>query len=120
MTFTVKYRAGDGKMHEKCIEAASRCECVAKCKAQGIAPISVKEGGKVSYAKVQKRGESKLSSKFIWIIAGIIAYIDCKWRCVYPFFQTVAEDSGSGCGLLWSVGRSEFGEKPWCVCFFPS
>lgn len=43
MTFTVKYRANDGRMCEEYIEAAGRSECVAKCKARGIAPTSVKE-----------------------------------------------------------------------------
>ncbi|MBE6397940.1 MAG: hypothetical protein E7046_13135 [Lentisphaerae bacterium] len=80
MTFTVKYRAIDGKMCEKCIEAASRSECVAKCKAQGVAPISVKEGGKVSNAKTQRREERKaLGGKVIWIIAGIVALGGVLW-----------------------------------------
>lgn len=80
MTFTVKYRAGDGKMREECIEAASRSECVAKCKAQGIAPISVKEGGKVSSAGTQSHGERRaLGGKLTWIIAGIIALVGVLW-----------------------------------------
>ena len=80
MTFTVKYRAIDGKMREECIEAASRSECVAKCKAQGIAPISVKEGGKVSSAETQRREERKaLSGKVIWIIAGVVALGGVLW-----------------------------------------
>jgi hypothetical protein len=44
MTFRVKYRAGDGKMREECIEAANRADCIAKCKAWGIVPTSVREG----------------------------------------------------------------------------
>ena len=79
MTFTVKYRAIDGKMREECIEAASRSECVAKCKAQGIAPISVKEGGKVSSAGAQSHGERKTAGNLIWIIAGTIILGGALW-----------------------------------------
>ena len=70
-------------MHEKCIEAASRSECVAKCKAQGIAPISVKEGGKVSNAEV--RGGRRERSRLLWMLAGIIvvACIGILW--LLPF-----------------------------------
>ena len=75
MTFTVKYRAIDGKMREECIEAASRSECVAKCKAQGVAPISVKEGGKVF-----RRTDSKvLGGKLLWIIAGVVILGGICW-----------------------------------------
>ena len=50
MIFTVKYRAKDGSVAEECIEAASRGECIAKCKAHGIAPVSVREGnGRIQY-----------------------------------------------------------------------
>ena len=66
-------------MHEKCIEAASRSECVAKCKAQGIAPISVKEGGKVSSAS-QRRGERKtLSGKLILLAVAVVVGIGVWW-----------------------------------------
>jgi hypothetical protein len=43
MIFTVKSRAKDGSVAEECIEAVNRSECIAKCKAHGIAPISVRE-----------------------------------------------------------------------------
>ena len=59
MTFTVKYRTNNGAMREVCIEAANRSECLAKCKSQGIAPVSVKEGGGFS-AETQSRRESGL------------------------------------------------------------
>ena len=77
MTFTVKYRAIDGKMREECIEAASRAECVSKCKAQGIAPISVKEGGKVSNAETQQK--RKIDGKLLWIIAGVVILGGVLW-----------------------------------------
>ena len=79
MTFTVKYRAIDGKMREECIEAASRSECVSKCKAQGIAPISVKEGGKVSNAETQRREERKIGGRLLWIIAGVVILGGVLW-----------------------------------------
>ena len=44
MTFTVTYRGADGAIREERVEAASRGECFAQCRARGIAPLSVKEG----------------------------------------------------------------------------
>ena len=44
MTFTVTYRAKDGAKAEEEIEAASRAECFARCRARGIAPLGVREG----------------------------------------------------------------------------
>jgi hypothetical protein len=44
MTFTVTYRAKDGAKAEVEVEAASRSECFAQCKARGIAPLGVREG----------------------------------------------------------------------------
>ena len=43
MTFKVKYRANDGAMREERIEAANRSECLVRCKALGIVPISIRE-----------------------------------------------------------------------------
>lgn len=56
MQFTVKYRAKDGSIAEKAIEAANRSECLAKCKAQGIVPMSVGAGAKSK--EVQAKGFS--------------------------------------------------------------
>lgn len=78
MTFTVKYRAIDGKMREECIEAASRSECIAKCKARGIAPVSVKEGG-ISNAN---RGRCKKRAGFnnlVYLIVGLIGIGASIW-----------------------------------------
>ncbi len=44
MTFTVTYRGKDGALREESVEAASRAECVAECKARGIAPVGIREG----------------------------------------------------------------------------
>ena len=46
MTFTVTYRGADGALREEAVEAASRGECFAQCKARGIVPVSVKEGAR--------------------------------------------------------------------------
>lgn len=88
MTFTVKYRSNDGKIREERIEAANRSECVAKCKAQGIAPISVRDGG-VSNAEVQRRGdrrERRERSRLLWLLAGIIVVTIIGIFWLLPFF----------------------------------
>ena len=59
MTFTVTYRGADGAMREECVEAASRGECFAQCRARGIAPLSVKEGDSASRRGAgARRGET--------------------------------------------------------------
>ena len=44
MTFTVTYRDRSGAKAEAEIEAAGRAECVAECRARGIAPMEIREG----------------------------------------------------------------------------
>ena len=46
MTCAVTYRGKDGSLREEAVEAASRAECFAQCKARGIMPVSVKEGAR--------------------------------------------------------------------------
>ena len=46
MTFTVTYRDQTGAKREEAIEAASRAACVAACRARGISPIAIREGGR--------------------------------------------------------------------------
>ena len=48
MIFTVTYRGTDGAVKECRMEAESRGECFAQCRARGIAPTSVKEANSVS------------------------------------------------------------------------
>ena len=48
MTFTVTYRGADGALVTEAVEATNRTECFAQMKAQGIVPLSVKEGDSVS------------------------------------------------------------------------
>ncbi len=45
MTFIVTYREKDGALAEVEIEAAGRAECFTQCRARGIAPMKVREGG---------------------------------------------------------------------------
>jgi len=60
MLFSVKYRDNSGALCEKAVEAADRSECFAKCKADGIAPMSVREGGFSSQSarKTTKKSDS--------------------------------------------------------------
>ena len=48
MTFTVTYREKSGTKTAIEIKAASRAECLAACKARGIAPLGVREGRSVA------------------------------------------------------------------------
>ena len=62
MTFTVTYRDKDGAKAEIEIEAASRADCFAQCKARGIAPVGVKEGharGRTGGASVPSAGHGR-------------------------------------------------------------
>ena len=56
MVFSVKYRDNSGALCEKSVEAANRSECFARCKAQGIVPMSVGTGAKRK--EVQAKGFS--------------------------------------------------------------
>ena len=44
MTFTVTSRGKDGTLREESVEAASRADCVAACRARGITPVTIREG----------------------------------------------------------------------------
>ena len=44
-TYTVTHRADDGSIATLAIEAADRAACMAACRARGITPLSIKEGG---------------------------------------------------------------------------
>ena len=59
MTFTVTYREKSGTKAEVEIEAASRAECLAACKARGIAPLGVREGRSVAGHSLATRGVRK-------------------------------------------------------------
>ncbi len=67
MTFTVTYRGADGAVREERVEAAGRGECLAQCRARGIAPISVAErrsDGKIRRSNHETRrsnGDARLS-----------------------------------------------------------
>ena len=61
MVFSVKYRDNSGALCEKSVEAANRSECLARCKADGIAPMSVRECGFSSQSakKTTKKNDSR-------------------------------------------------------------
>ena len=44
MTYAVTYRGKDGALREDALDAASRSECLAVCKAHGIVPVAIREG----------------------------------------------------------------------------
>jgi len=74
MTFTVKYRAKNGSVAEEVIEAANRSECFAKCKAQGITPVNVREEKRVKSKgeRVKGKGE-RVKGVVLWlVIVGVI------------------------------------------------
>ena len=74
MTFTVKYRTSNGSTAEKAVEAANRADCFAKCKAQGIVPIGVSNGDKVSAASKRqfRNGGSRGGKSLRWVIYAIV------------------------------------------------
>ena len=62
MTFTVTYRGSDGAMREETVEAADRAECVAACKARGIAPTSIREGRAASPKRTTQGGAGRAAN----------------------------------------------------------
>lgn len=81
MDFTVTYRGADGAMHEECMEAADRAECIAECKRRRIAPIKVEEGKR---RKKASPFNSMASLKRSYgLIAGTIviatSFLVCVW-----------------------------------------
>ena len=85
MTFTVKYRTGNGSIAEKAVEAANRADCFAKCKAQGIVPIAVENGSKVSKKSARSSDPATSSkpivpnAKFILLVGAIVAVGAAAW-----------------------------------------
>ena len=94
MTFTVTCRGADGALREETVEAASRAECFAQCKARGIVPVSVKEGarkgrrqdGGPSYGRAgarPSRSDSSNRRRTIWraaiLAASVLAVAGGAW-----------------------------------------
>ena len=78
MVFSVKYRDAGGALREKAVEAANRSECLAKCKAQGIAPVGVKEGVK-SKGKGAK-GEGKRANSVLLLLSVAVVIVTGIWN----------------------------------------
>lgn len=81
MTFTVKYRANDGAMREERIEAANRGDCLVRCKARGIIPISViaSKGDNISKSEVSNGKCSFLRRGIILFAIVIVVGIATVW-----------------------------------------
>lgn len=80
MTFTVTYREKSGTKTAIEIEAASRAECLAACKARGIAPLGVREEHSVSG---QARGIRKpfilvSSVLFVLLLGGVVWWLAAR------------------------------------------
>ena len=74
MTYTVRYRAGDGTLREETVEAAGRAECVAALKARGIVPVSVKEGRAANVSAAPRGGIWKAA-----ILAALVLAVVGVW-----------------------------------------
>ena len=73
MVFSVKYRDSSGAVCEKAVEAANRADCFAKCKAQGIVPVTVEAG-----ATAKKSAPSSVSAtsgkyRLVLLVAVLVA-----------------------------------------------
>ena len=87
MTFTVKYRTNSGSIAEKAVEAANRADCFAKCKVQGIVPVSVKVGDakheestrikSIRSGKIGLGGKKLFWSGVMLLVAGITVWFWC-------------------------------------------
>ena len=101
MTFTVKYRANDGKVREESIEAANRSECVAKCKARGWILVSAEEGktkaslGIKGWVKKKViRQNTKCNNKVQrFIIFSMLALIVIAIVCIATFMFSSKRDA---------------------------
>lgn len=95
MTFTVTYRAKDGALADKVMEAASRAACVAECKSRGIMPTAIREG------RVSKRAAMGSSPRG----SGISAPLSNRRRLY--FAAAVLCLVIIGVGSWWWLGRGE-------------
>ena len=63
MTFTVTYRDRTGAKREETLESESRSACVTACRAQGISPLAIREGGKVRASAPAGRARREARSR---------------------------------------------------------
>ena len=95
MTFTVTYREKTGAKADVEIEASGRAECVSACKARGIAPLSIREGGasprpRAAGTAAPHDGGAKRSGGALWRAAILAA------TCLV-----------GGIGAWWFFGRND-------------
>jgi len=101
MTFTVTYRGADGAMCEEHVEAAGRGECFAQCRARGIAPLSVSEGGSASRRGAEAR-RGKMGGKGLF----------SRNFTFYILHFTFAIAVVAAMAVVWWLGRSEAQPSP--------
>ena len=75
MTFTVTCRGRDGSLREEAVEAASRAECFAQCKARGIVPVSVKEGKRKRPKNQDTRDTQDTRDKRRAVVVGVMGVV---------------------------------------------
>ena len=77
MTFTITYRGKDGAKADVQIDESTRAACMAECRARGLIPIGIREGG--SAAKISGKPRRMLSRKCIVISASalVAAFLVC-------------------------------------------
>ena len=71
MNFTVTYRKNDGALATEVIDAADRAAVIAACRARGIVPTSVTQGGR--HAPSKPRNPSWLKGAIAGVLVAVIA-----------------------------------------------
>ena len=102
MTYTVTYRDKSGAKAEVEIEAATRAECMAECKARGIVPVSVREGRAASPRRAVKGGAGRAANVSAAPRGGM-------WRAAILAAAVLAVVCG---GLWWWLASREDAPPP--------
>lgn len=107
MIFTVKYRAKDGSVAEECIEAANRGDCIAKCKAKGIAPVRIIENSKTLSRRRQKIRFPNLRYMTIGMVIGGLIFVLCN---IFSDRTDNRQSSGTGALISRKIQAGDAGE----------
>lgn len=101
MVFSVKYRDYSGAVCEKAVEAANRADCFAKCKAQGIVPVTVesastvaKKGGHGSDSAAGSNTKAP-NAKLVLLVGTLVAIGATVW--FWPSRKEVVETGTKVC-----------------------
>ena len=102
-TYTVTHRADDGSIATLAIEAADRAACMAACRARGITPLSIKEGGQKGASRPSQTSRpshtshtshtspastASQTSKLLILLLALLAIGGIAW---FFFFRAPAE-----------------------------